>query len=1029
MKHCLTCVICTLLALACLAGCAAPAVAPTKEAPPASTAEPAANPAEETSAPEEGGLPAIGDTFSGFTVTELVPMAALGATGVVYTHEKSGATLLYLACEDTNRSFDISFRTPALDDKGKPHVFEHITICGSQKYPDANMFFPFSNQTYNTYANAFTYHGMTSYPVASLSEEQLMSMMDYYLSGVFEPLLYTEPKLAQREAWRYELADGDADLNIAGTVYSEMQGALTLSALASYNNMKTLYEGSATAYESGGVPDAIRTLTYEELIAFHDTYYHPSNALITLYGDLDIGRFLTYIDSEYLSKYDKKDISVDMGKVAPYMETKYAEYEVAVEKDAVTDNASEIYYSFALNGADLTDSLGMATLLNVVLMESSPVMQALREKLPEAQFTGNMDFDSPSAPDFSIIAKGVNPEDRDVFVAAVDEGLKALAADGISADVLDSILAAFKLSFLTAQEDQNLGVDASLNISLGWVYFGNVNYYAAYGDMLDDMTKEHADTLFKRYITENPHRAVSITKPVPGLTEQNAAKLADELAETKAALSPAEVDELVTSSKAFIEWGNTPASDEIISSLANVDVAGLPEERRHYDVTDETADNVRYLSVEADVSGVLCGKILLDGSTIPIESLQDVQLCLWLMGNLDTASHTKEELSTLMTRYLTGFSSSLNTSVGMDGNGSYAAQLTWNGLTEDAEPSMALLKELLTDTDFSDTATIKNLLIRWSTDFTNGLDSNVLTLQLYRSLAMFNDYYAYREHVDDFDMYAHEQELIALADSDPAKLTERLNGARTLLLNRFGANVLLTGSGDAIAAYRKGVEDILSAMTNEEREKVDYSVLRIPKRNEGIVVNSTVQMNVLVGPYTGYSGKDAVTGMLIDDAYLLPQLRNALGAYGAFSYLDRISSGLYTYRDPNLAGSYDIFARLPAYLKQADLTQADVDDYIIGSYSNLSRPLGLLSGGMQVMSDRLIGYSEEQRLQWMKDAKATTVADIAASAEVWEALIQNGVRSTSGTESKLLGAGDLFDVLLYPDGTVKELTPALAPAA
>ena len=173
MKSKLTRVMCLILICALLAGCAAaPAAVPAAtEAPaePAATEAPAVEtPAEPT---EENALPKVGDTLSGFTVKELIPMDVLGATGVLFTHEKSGATLLYLASEDTNRSFDITFRTPALDDKGKPHVFEHITICGSQKYPDANLFFPFTNQTYNTYANAFTYHGMTSYPVASLSEE------------------------------------------------------------------------------------------------------------------------------------------------------------------------------------------------------------------------------------------------------------------------------------------------------------------------------------------------------------------------------------------------------------------------------------------------------------------------------------------------------------------------------------------------------------------------------------------------------------------------------------------------------------------------------------------------------------------------------------------------------------------------------------------------------------------------------------------------------------------------------------------
>ncbi|MEG0126097.1 MAG: insulinase family protein, partial [Clostridia bacterium] len=260
-------------------------------------------------------------------VKSVTPMEVLGATGILFEHEKNGALLLYLASEDPNMSFDISFRTPALDDTGKAHVFEHISICGSEKYPDPNLFFPFSKQTYNTYVNAGTYTSMTTYPLSSLSEEQLMPMMDYYLAGMFRPLLYSEPRMVDREAWRYELKDAQAPITIAGTVYSEMQGALTTSLLAASNSVTTMFQNGLTAHLCGGLPQYIRTLTYDELVAFHDEYYHPSNALIVLYGKMDYEKSISYIDTEYISHFDRKDIYIERGEVEPYTQTAYATYE------------------------------------------------------------------------------------------------------------------------------------------------------------------------------------------------------------------------------------------------------------------------------------------------------------------------------------------------------------------------------------------------------------------------------------------------------------------------------------------------------------------------------------------------------------------------------------------------------------------------------------------------------------------------------------------------------------------------------
>lgn len=776
----------------------------------------------------------------------------------------------------------------------------------------------------------------------------------------------------------------------------------------------------------------MRTLTYEELVDFHSAYYLPSNALITLYGDLQIEKFLEFIDRAYLSSCDKKEVEVDMGKIAPLTETQYAEYAFPVEQSASAADATVMAYSVALNGAGLYDTLAMAVLIDAITGESSPLMKVLRQKLPHAQINGVFQFDCPSAPFFAISYDNANPEDKDAFVAAVEEGFAALAAQGIPAQEIDAALAANKLALLTATEDPDLGVNASTKIALVWTYFDAVDYYPTYAQVIDDMTPQSADALIQKYITGNLHRAVSVTKPVAGLAEANAAALRQELAEKKNALSPEEIDALVQRSAEFVEWSNVPVSEEILSPLVNMRVEDLPEELRHYDITEEIRDGVRYLSAAVELDDVFAGEVLLDGSTLPIERLQDVQIFLSLIGDLDTAFHSKEELSTLLGRYLNGLSATLTARTGFGGaDGLYAAKISWMGLGSDAGTAMALLEEILFETDFSDTDTIKNLLTRRSDSFSAELDESPLSVQIRRLNATNNDYSAYIEHVNDYALYAHERELIALADADPAALAARLKAAGDLLLNKADAIVACAGSQDAIDAYKAALAGVFANMPNRQREKVDYSSLRLPKRNEGIVNNSTVNMNILYSDYTGYSGKDIVATSLIDDNYLIPILLNTLGAYGAYSQLVNRCSYLYTYRDPNLAGSYEIFAALPQYLRTADLTQEMVDSYVIGSYSGLSRPAGLLSGALSTIENHLVGLFEETELEWMRQAKATTVADIASYADTWEKLIESSVRSSSGSESTLLAASDLFDVLIYPDGTVKGLAPSrsLQPAA
>jgi len=172
-------------------------------------------------------LPSPGDVISGFEVISVSRFEMVGADVVEFSHVQTGAQVLYVANEDTNRSFQISFKTPTVNDKGTPHVFEHAVLDGSEKYPSKALFFNLSYQTYNTYMNAYTMNMMTGYPVASLSEAQLLAYADYYTDSVLHPMLLEDESIFEEEAWRYELADADDELTIAGTVYSEMLGAMT----------------------------------------------------------------------------------------------------------------------------------------------------------------------------------------------------------------------------------------------------------------------------------------------------------------------------------------------------------------------------------------------------------------------------------------------------------------------------------------------------------------------------------------------------------------------------------------------------------------------------------------------------------------------------------------------------------------------------------------------------------------------------------------------------------------------------------
>lgn len=80
--------------------------------------------------------PEPGVHIHGFTLKRTKHVPELQLTAFHLEHEKTGAEYLHVARTDKNNVFSVGFKTNPPDDTGVPHILEHTTLCGSQKYVD-----------------------------------------------------------------------------------------------------------------------------------------------------------------------------------------------------------------------------------------------------------------------------------------------------------------------------------------------------------------------------------------------------------------------------------------------------------------------------------------------------------------------------------------------------------------------------------------------------------------------------------------------------------------------------------------------------------------------------------------------------------------------------------------------------------------------------------------------------------------------------------------------------------------------------
>ena len=320
------------------------------------------------------------ERLKAYRVTDHRTIQEIQAEGIVLEHKKTKAKVFLICNDDENKVFCIGFRTPPEDNTGLPHILEHSVLCGSEKFPLKDPFVELVKGSLNTFLNAMTYPDKTIYPVASCNDKDFQNLMDVYMDAVLHPNIYKEEKIFRQEGWHYELED-EGDLVIYnGVVYNEMKGAYSSpEGMLDRYTQSVLFPDNCYGKDSGGDPEAIPELTYEQFLDFHRSYYHPSNSYIYLYGNMDMAEKLAWLDEEYLCHYEERQIDSHIPEQKPFEKPGEQEIFYSITGEEPEENKTYLSLSTVV-GTDLDPMLYVAfQILEYTLLGApgAPLKQAL----------------------------------------------------------------------------------------------------------------------------------------------------------------------------------------------------------------------------------------------------------------------------------------------------------------------------------------------------------------------------------------------------------------------------------------------------------------------------------------------------------------------------------------------------------------------------------------------------------------------------------------------------------------------------
>lgn len=920
----------------------------------------------------------------------------------IFRHVRTGAELISMENDDTNKAFGITFPTPPTDSTGLPHILEHAVLCGSRKYPVKDPFIQLAKGSLNTFLNAFTFPDKTCYPVASQNLQDFYNLIDVYLDAVFYPNI--TPEILQQEGWHYELEKADDPLTFKGVVFNEMKGAFSSpdGVLARWSQ-QALFPDTVYGVESGGDPKHIPDLTYEQFKKFHETYYHPSNAKIWFYGDDDPDERLRIID-EFIADFDRIDVKPEMALQPRFTEPRVVRkgYSAEEGEDGSRGMMTVNWLLTENNDPELTLALGM---LDHILLDTpaSPLRKALIESGLGEDITGAGLDEDVREMYFSAGLKGIDTDDVQKVESLIFDTLSKLAEEGIDPEMIEAAVNTVEFHL---REYNTGGFPRGLAMMLGslttWLYGNDPLAPLAFEAPLNAIKarlangEHYFEELIGKYLLDNSHRVTVILEPDPTVREQDEAEERARLEAARAAMSDADIQSVIETTEKLRIMQETPNTPEELATIPMLRLEDLEKKSQTIPIEISEAHGSKLLYHDLFTNGIAYLDLGMNLKALPQEYLPYIALFSHALLEMGTQTEDYVKLSQRIGRKTGGIRPSSLTSTTSDGESTTAwLFLRGKGTMSQTQDLLDILRDILLTVNFDNRERFQQIVLEAKAGKEAGLVPGGSGVVNSRLKAQFSEADWASEQMGGVSNLFFLRDLVKKIESDWPSVRDTLEEIRYLLVNRntMIANVTLDQAN--WTQFQPQLDSFIASLPTGSGDMAVWTPHYGPA-NEGLTIPAQVNY---VGKGTrlydyGYQshGSAQVIRTFLNTAYLWDKVRVQGGAYGGFASFDRYTGvfSFLSYRDPNLLGTLENYDEAAAYLRTLDLSEDEVTRSIIGTIGSIDAYQLPDAKGYTSMVRYLVGNTDEERQKLRDEVLGTTAAHFRQFADALEAVKEHG---------------------------------------
>lgn len=915
------------------------------------------------------------------------PVANLHAVIEEYEEPLSGARHIHVATKDDEMAFLVAFPTLPQSSDGRAHILEHMTLCGSERYPVRDPFFSMAKRSMATFMNAFTYPDRTVYPFTSQNKTDFFNLLGVYLDATFFPTLDYCDFL--QEGWR--LGWMQDKLSLQGVVLNEMRDAFADPVRAlDHGISQHLFEGTTYAMESGGDPLTIPHLMYADLKAFHTSHYHPSQAVFMTSGHVDVAAVQDMIADQVLARLPGRQHPLRPELATPWIAPRTAHIVTPAQEGM--ENEYGFQFSWLLGEAADPPSFFRASLLEAGLLgdSSSPLMRAME----------SAGFGYPSS--FNHLESGI----RQMVLHVGMEGLKK-----------NAIAKARKHLWSALEQASETGVPvAMLKAALRNIRFdqreidgGDVPYGlhlllsalpAAMmgGDIVDAFDVEpflrqlDADILdpqfFKGMVKDliaSPARLESTVFADAGFVARRAELEERRLAELASGMSAQERARIVQESVDLLAQQRKGIDKSVLPRISPSAVA--PTAKPSVLVPDE---NEKIVVLEVATNRIAYASILYDVSDFTEQEWHWLSLYAGLLPQLGIAGMDYEASSAWRQEMAPDFNIDVAASqpIAVGKPLQLFVEFSAKGLQAEQDNLATLLLQSIQAPRFDEYERLAFLIDSHVHDVHNDLAVNGETyaaLCATAPLSMHERFKNVMEGAAGLPFYRFLRQQI-VNESGMRDIAARLATLHAKII-ASPAYVIVVAEGTSASALAQLLAPAISSTPRALAGPEHLDIM--PLANT--VLHAAAQVNhcysAWLAPKLGHpdAAACAVLAEWLTNEVLHRAIREEGGAYGAGAAFDA-TTGIFqmiSNRDPRLLGTYADFDAAIDWVLAADITQESLEEAIICVIRDLDKPHPPYREAMQSWSRKHIGITDDMRNQFRADVLNCTAKGIRTAAKTW----------------------------------------------